>query len=213
MLKEQANFINEKLIELFVELSKAGFKATEDVFNAAINTYGAVGEFIEAMEAEEEEDENMNPETTKLPNIDDLFEAPVNDFVTASIQFAINGGKTEQQALFEAAMNLKAYQEGYEPEEFEPCEDCDCCLAEDEGESLLEVIYAAEANHYDNVNVFMTLIEQGLDNAETFDEEDLELIRYYLKNLPDNSDYDIDMLSPRALELAYKKHKYLRTIK
>lgn len=54
----------------------------------------------------------------------------------------------------------------------------------------------------------MDLIKKHLESKTTFNKADIKLIRFFLRNLPQNSDYDIEELSDHAVELAWKQYKY-----
>lgn len=79
--------------------------------------------------------------------------------------------------------------------------------------SLYEYINLVDNEYAEEVKANLEAIEDHMDGTDVWGEEEYGLVRYYLKHLPNNSDYDIDMLSDRAVFLAWQQHKYIRTIK
>jgi hypothetical protein len=59
-------------------------------------------------------------------------------------------------------------------------------------------------------NELLEVIQGILDRRGHFSKDDYKLIRFYLKQKPFNDPEEINTLSDRALELAWKKHKYAR---
>lgn len=105
------------------------------------------------------------------------------------------------------------------PEEDEAAEeectypDCSCGEVEyTTSEQLIDYIDTLESDYASLVSENLELVENELSGKTEFSQADLYLIRYYLKHLPDNSSYEVDSLSDRGLELAWKKHKYLKNL-
>ncbi len=75
-------------------------------------------------------------------------------------------------------------------------------------ETLLGYIKELDEEYYTQVHEILKDIEDVLKDKTTFNSEELDLIRYYFKNQPYNSE-DIDSLSDKALTLAweYRDHR------
>lgn len=85
----------------------------QKLFNAALNCYSALGQLIETLE---DQDENMDPEKTNLPNLDDVFAGdPASEYVDAIINLASGAGKMEDVKA--AAERLAAHQNDEKPKE------------------------------------------------------------------------------------------------
>lgn len=87
------------------------------------------------------------------------------------------------------------------------CKD-ECFPEREDRTSLIDFVREFEEETKFTTFEIMDAIESHLNNKKTFDKDDIELIRFYLKNLPYNSDYDIDELSDKAIVLAWKQHVY-----
>lgn len=55
------------------------------------------------------------------------------------------------------------------------------------------------------INTALDAIEQAYLDEKEFSEEDIEVLRFYLSNLPANSKHEIDELSDKAVVLAFKR--------
>jgi len=154
----------------------------------------------------EDLDDNMDVENNKLPDVDYLFEDnPVTDFVDARINFAM-GDESEENLnrMKEAAEKIsEAYGEDEAMEctcdEYEGCTECPLPLFE-----LHDFVSSLDEQLSEEVAGAMDLIEIHLHDKESFDEKDTEMIRFYLRNLTTNSHMDIEELSDRAAQLAFK---------
>lgn len=225
-IQEDAQKLQNVLIE-------ADFESTQEVFDAALYLYEQVGVFIETVE---DADTNLDPETSNLPDIDGLFVGnPVSDYVKEVINFYAESKKGNEEAhrkLFEAAINAEKHQNGLAEEvcsypncecgvdgcwdEEEGCEeDCciECCACDLSEMDLHEFIDYTEEDYAAQVMANMELIEEELKGKTEFSQADLYLIRYYLKRQPYTSDFTVEGLSDRGLELAWKKIQYIRNIR
>ena len=194
MLERKLKDISVKLVELYTQMDTSEAKATQGVYDKAIELYSAVGQFIEALE---EADENLDPEKTNIPNLDHLFLGnPVTEYVEAVMDVLSGAGK--MGTVLQAAQKLAQHQA--EPEEKDEMPLADYVTQFGFGELDPEEV--------------MDVIQNVLDRRTTeFSEDDHKLIRFYLKQKPFNNPEEIDQLSPRALELAWKRFKYMRTVK
>lgn len=84
----------------------------------------------------------------------------------------------------------------------EGCEECSL-----EGVELVDYVREFDEDVVLGTLEIMNVIEQELENKTQFTPEDIELIRFYLRNLPNNSAYDIEELSDRAAVLAWLQRK------
>lgn len=289
----------------------------QDLFNAALSCYEAIGELIETLE---EQDENMDPEKTNLPNLDEVFAGdPASDYVDALISYKQGTGKLAD--VIAAGERLADFQNGVEPveeeEEEEIYEDSVAgfakdimdhngitgdfaqgmahqielgfqringstgltlqCVGHDANQGRVEVVLSETDKEYvvkcnnkeysyekkakkeyegfcseyptepvpdaeelfnathpeeeqvkelslgDYVTQFgfgiykpmelLDMIQGILDSKNVFTNEDYKLIRFYLKQKPFNEPEDIDTMSKRALELAWRRFKYMRNVK
>jgi len=128
---------------------------------------------------------------------------------------------------------LGIYDEEDDDDDEEPscgCNDYSDCYCEDldeEEESGIltiwedgELIFSGSDLHnkvedfdetvtHENINL-MEEIEKELRNKNSYTDSEIELMRFYLKKLPFNSEYDIEELSDRAVVLGFKKHLYTK---
>lgn len=102
--------------------------------------------------------------------------------------------------------------------DYETCSNPDCCMEdyedeEDDAESdaldRLDWLYGfvgdIDEEYYNKVNEVMEDIKDALSQVEHYSSKDLDLMRYYLKNLPYNNE-DVESLSDRAIILAFRRH-------
>jgi nucleoside 2-deoxyribosyltransferase len=199
--------VNNSLNELAATVAEAQKLIAEghnynspELYDTAIHILNQADIFLGKLD---EFDENMDPETTNIPELDYLFEDnPVTDFVDARINFAMGDESEENLNRMKAA--AEKISEGYEEaeclcSEYEGCSDCPL-----EEISLYNYVVSLDGEISYEVNAVMDMIEDHLEDVEEFDEEDMELIRFYLRNLPTNSHTDIEGLSDRAVQLAFK---------
>lgn len=331
---------NENVLEAmkalsFIEKQYSAFDKTffaqgynigsQEVYDAAMNLYGSVGQFIQTLE---DLDENLDPNKTKLPDLDKVFEGnPVTDYVSSVIDLATGAGKVE--SVKEAAQKLADYQKevygekkegfscledfidyiladigveqdqsgevfkkelkeaikilgnrpGYskfiisskklgtlegklevsgedvritiadkeynystlppaksydgfcnaypedevaDDEELFPyqsycCPDCDCACEEDDGEDyeeipLIDFIRDTDSVHAEEINANMDSIQEHLDKKVDFDDDDVELIRYYLSHLPQHSEDEVNMMKDSTVKVAYRQRQFIRNI-
>jgi hypothetical protein len=222
--------VQKDMQELHNTLLEADYESKQEVFDRALYLYESVGNFLSTVE---DNDPNLLPETANLPDLDEVFaDDPVSKYVHAAITYAQSEGSEEaEQALKLAALEvadsqkaaledgLCAYPDcdcpgiscfGTEEEDCE--ENCcpECCLCSLEGMDLQDYLDFTEEDYAAQVMANMDLIEQELEGKTEFSQADLYLIRYYLKHQPYNSDYAVEGLSDRALELAWKKIQHVR---
>ena len=200
-MKELSN-VEKKFTDLDNVVFEQGFgMETRQVYNAAINLYDAVEDFIEALE---ELDENMNPETTNLPNIDKIFkDHPASDYVHSLFDAVLGSGSIDD--VKEAAKNLENYQRDMHGKVEDKEEDC-----EDVG--LLAYIEEVDATHVDEVNENLDMIEKYLDGKSEFNDDDVKLIRYYLTHLPQHSLNEVESMEDKTVKLAYRQLQFIRRI-
>jgi hypothetical protein len=117
------------------------------------------------------------------------------------------------------------YEEADDYEESEddmvaPC-DCGCnnCIAKSahEEEEDFEIDIFAVINTFEedvsaDLEFIMGFIADTCRHLDTFNEDNLRLIRFYLSHLPYNSHLDIEGLSDRAVELAWRQLRYNKVI-
>lgn len=77
-----------------------------------------------------------------------------------------------------------------------------------DADNILVDIAKAESTYYAQVDDIMERIETYLASKKVFAKDDLDLIHFYLLQLPSNSDYDVDSLNDRTLVLAWKQEMY-----
>jgi hypothetical protein len=200
---------------------------SSELYDAAINIMTKADIFVGQLE---EMDENMDIEKTNIPSLDDLFEGnPVTDYVDARINLAMGDDSEENINAMKSA--AEAINELYEEEELhglyeesalhqcgcEPGDACSSCPEDDicfedctptsctcEEYSLLEYISAVDNSVTGEINETLSLIEQLLGHADSFSEDDVKILRFYMSHLPSCSFNDIEELSDRAVELAFK---------
>jgi hypothetical protein len=73
---------------------------------------------------------------------------------------------------------------------------------------VYEFIKLIDGEAQDLIEQNLNIIEFALEGETEFTAEDIELLRYYFKQRPDMSDYEVDELSDRAIELAWKAEQY-----
>jgi hypothetical protein len=177
---------------------------SKEVYEAAIDLYESVGQFIETLE---DLDDNLDPEKSNLPDIDFLFEEhPVTDYINAVYNRAVNEDVTTRLEVLRAAKELGKYQHEHDWAVYEEEEEEDF----DYGDSisLYEYIKLIDEEAQDLIEQNLNIIEFALEGETEFTAEDIELLRYYFKQRPDMSDYEVDELSDRAIELAWKAEQY-----
>jgi hypothetical protein len=113
--------------------------------------------------------------------------------------------------------------EGYEEAEDDMVAPCDCgcnnCIAKSahEEEEDFEIDIFAVINTFEedvsaDLEFIMGFIADTCRHLDTFNEDNLRLIRFYLSHLPYNSHLDIEGLSDRAVELAWRQLRYNKVI-
>jgi hypothetical protein len=173
------------------------------VYTAAMDVLDQAEAVVAKLEAL---DDNLDIENHSHPDMDSLFkDNPVTDFVDARINFAMGDESEENLNRMKAA--AEKISEAYEDDavmectcdEYEDCSECPLPLFE-----LYEIVSSLDEEYSEEVAGAMDLIEIHLHDKESFDEKDTEMIRFYLRNLPTNSHMDIEELSDRAVQLAFK---------
>ncbi|QIW88646.1 hypothetical protein P59_048 [Bacillus phage P59] len=173
---------------------------SSDLYDAAVKIMNEADIFVGQLE---EMDDNMDPENTSIPAVDYLFEDnPVTDFVDARINFAM--GDESEENLERMKNAAEQISEAYGEEECvcsadEHCEDCPLELV-----SLHSYVTALDEDITAEINVVLDMIEDHLHDVDSFDKEDTDLIRFYLRHLTTSSFNDIEELSDRAVQLAFK---------
>lgn len=127
------------------------------------------------------QDENMDPEKTKLDltSVDALFpEHPVTDFVSARFDYAKGDQSPEViSKMMAAAKKLREEQ------------------AAPTGEDLLMRVRSVDELFTYEISDLLTAIEDDLGAKQDYSLSDLDLIRFYLEHLPYNSKFDIEEMS------------------
>lgn len=144
----------------------------------------------------EDNDENLNIETSKLgEKLDNIFKEddPITNYVNAKIKHAEEESLDSLLDLLEAAAKAEAAQNKEEEKNMT---------------ALAEHIEKVEDAYYTEMNSIMDKIEKEYTGKKEFTEEDVEVLRVYLRNLPYNSGADIDELSDRAVVLGFKQLMY-----
>jgi hypothetical protein len=200
-------------------LVRQEFKSTQEAYDAALYVLNSVNALIEEIA---DADENLDPEKTNLPDVDELFaEDPVTDYVQAAIMYAQSEGSADaEQALKEAALKVAESQKEL-AEVVCDYPNCGCYFGDEdgchmealEGDNLQDHIDYTEEEYANVVMTNMDLVERELEGKTEFSLTDLYLIRYYLKHLPSNSDYTVEAMSDGALVAAWKKLKYIGRVK
>lgn len=168
---------------------------SQEVYEAAIDLYSNVGQFIETLE---DLDDNLDPEKTNLPNVDALFENhPVTDYIHAVYNRAVKEDVDSQLEVLKAAKKLQDYQN----EETDGYDDEDSI-------SVYEYIKQNDEEAQDLIEQNLAIIEFALEGETELTEEDFELIRYYFKHQSNLSEFEVEELSDRAIELAWKAKQY-----
>jgi nucleoside 2-deoxyribosyltransferase len=200
--------VNNSLNELAATIAEAQKLIAEghnynspELYDAAVHILNQADIFVGQLD---EFDDNMDPETTNIPELDYLFEDnPVTDYVDARINFAMGDDSEENLERMKNAADK--ISESYDEDEEcvcsadEHCEDCPLELV-----SLHSYVTALDEDISQEVNAVLDMIEDHLQDAESFDKEDTDLIRFYLRHLPSSSFNDIEELSDRAVQLAFK---------
>ncbi|UJJ74840.1 hypothetical protein Goe24_00400 [Bacillus phage vB_BsuM-Goe24] len=152
-----------------------------------------VDKIVDELEAQ---DENMDPETTKLGSVDELFSAnPVTDYISARFEYA-KGDRSPQvtSKMLAAAKQLK--EEASTPDKAE--------------------LYA-RVKSYDEITthelmVLMEDIEQVFKDAEGYTSQDIEMLRFFFSNIPTNRKIDIDVASDEDIKAMWDRQKFVRDI-
>ncbi|MCB5367051.1 hypothetical protein [Collinsella aerofaciens] len=127
----------------------------------------------------------------------------------------------DKQYVFEKSKDEDAYEDEdeYDPEEIDDLDDMEYLYAkeadrqlEETSNTLLGHVRNFDSDDEKEINKLLDVIQYVLDLKTDFTQDDLELIRFYLKHLAFRGDIDIDSLSDRALVLAWKQHKYIRSL-
>jgi hypothetical protein len=201
--REQVTNAATELSSAFVDLLGQLWERDADskeVYEAAIDLYSSVGQFIETLE---NLDDNLDPEKTNLPDVDYLFENhPVTDYINAVYNRAVNEDEESQQEVLKAAKELEKYQQEYDGLEDETEEDFE------DGVSVYEYVYEVDDRHVEEIQTNLSIIEFALEGEEEFTEDDIGLMRYYFKHQPHSSHFDVEELSDRGIELAWKALQY-----
>lgn len=152
-----------------------------------------VDKIVDELEAQ---DENMDPETTKLGSVDELFPAnPVTDYVSARFEYA-KGNRSPKvtSKMLAAAKQLR--EEASTPDKAE--------------------LYA-RVKSYDEITthelmVLMDDIEQVFKDTEGYTSQDIEMIRFFFSNIPTNRKIDIDAMSDEDIKAMWDRQKFVRDI-
>lgn len=78
-------------------------------------------------------------------------------------------------------------------------------------ENIYETVEAASLAAAGIIMSTMSEIEEHLTGKTEYTEQDIELVRYYMKNLPSNSDFDIDKLEDQELVMAWHRIAYVHS--
>lgn len=125
----------------------------------------------------------------------------------------------DKQYVFEKPRNEDSCENEceYDPEEVDYLDDMKYLYdtestrqLEETSNILLDRVRNFDSDDEKEINKLLDVIQYVLDLKTDFTQDDLELIRFYLKHLTFRGDTDIDSLSDRALALAWKQHKYIR---
>jgi hypothetical protein len=194
---------NDVMKDKFAELDVAIRRVWSDIFvvGSNYNDPGLYEEAVKALEAAEnfvsvleELDENLDVDHTSIPSLDKFFEGnPVTEYIEAKLEF-MNSKEEDKNAelrLSNAAKKVKEQQGSHE-------------LDVDE---VLNYAASIEQDYLFQSNVVMDMVEELLEGVESFSKKDIELIRFYLKQLPNNSSYDIDALDDSVVALAWNQRK------
>ncbi|UPI12556.1 hypothetical protein [Bacillus phage SBSphiJ4] len=133
----------------------------------------------ELLAAVEDKDPNLDLETTTLPSVDGLFEGePITDYVGARLEMIYGNDSPENlNRMVTAALKLKEEQEA------------------PTGEDLLMRVRSVDELFTYEINDLLIAIENDLGAKQDYSLSDLDLIRFYLGNLPSNSKFDIEEMS------------------
>jgi hypothetical protein len=201
MVKNELTELSGAYVELLAQLIEKEPDSPE-VYDAALDLYSAVGMFIRTLE---DLDDNLDPEKSNLPDMDSLFEDhPVTGYINALYNRAVAGNEEADFEAVRAAKELARYQQERDWLDYEEEEDSDY------GDSLsvYEFIKLNDGEAQDLIEQNLNIIEFALEGETEFTAEDIELLRYYFKQRPDISDYEVDELSDRAIELTWKAEQY-----
>lgn len=194
-----------------------------ELFDAAMDILGQAKTFVSKLE---ELDINMDPDTTNIPDLDYLFEGnPVTEYVDARINFAM-GDESENnlQRMKDAATRINDMYENDNEEEMEctcgpnegctscplstddfcdeDCEDCDCEV------SIYDFVASVDYSATESINTALDMIMESYQEVseDEMEDEDYNMLRFYLSHLPMNSHLSIEELSDKAVFLAFKTH-------
>lgn len=139
-------------------------------------------------------------------DIDKHFEGnPVSDYVQAGIDY-ISGDETAIGRMMDAASKISEQQKG-ENEEME--------YTYLEPAQALEALKLFDEDYYNAVNEALEGIEAHFEgtNIDEWDESEVELARYFLRHNANTSHFEIDMLTPHGVQLAWKRRRYMGAAK
>jgi hypothetical protein len=201
MVKNELTELSGAYVELLAQLIEKEPDSPE-VYDAALDLYSAVGMFIRTLE---DLDDNLDPEKSNLPDMDSLFEDhPVTGYINALYNRAVAGNEEADFEAVRAAKELAKYQQKQDWSDYEEEEDSDY----EDSLSVYEFIKLNDGEAQDLIEQNLNVIEFVLEGETEFTAEDIELLRYYFKQRPDISDYEVEELSDRAIELAWKAEQY-----
>lgn len=201
MVKNELTELSGAYVELLAQLIEKEPDSPE-VYDAALDLYSAVGMFIRTLE---DLDDNLDPEKSNLPDMDSLFEDhPVTGYINALYNRAVVGNEEADFEAFRAAKELAKYQQEQDWSDYEEEEDSDY----EDSLSVYEFIKLNDGEAQELIEQNLNIIEFALEGETEFTAEDIELLRYYFKQRPDISDYEVEELSDRAIELAWKAEQY-----
>jgi hypothetical protein len=162
-----------------------------ELYNATVSLAEQAEALVEAIE---DADENLDPEKTKIPSIEEFFKGnKTSEYVQALIDH--HEGKKTIQEVRKKAQEIEPTQL---PEGMESIEQLKAYV------ELLDEDYTTE------VNDALTWIEQTYKGVADFDKTDVGVLRFYLSHCPYVYKADVDICSDDQIILAYKKQQLLK---
>jgi hypothetical protein len=116
--------------------------------------------------------------------------------------------------------NCVCYNDDFDEDEEDMCApDCECAdynkyepaevaEYEEDFKDTYNYVRVLEGDATEQINTAMDTIEEYLEGVTSFEPEEIELIRFYLRNLPFNSAADVEALDDSAVILVWKQRLY-----
>ena len=138
-------------------------------------------------------------------DVDKHFEGnPVSEYVQAGIDY-ISGDETAIGRMMDAASKISAEQKGENKMGYTYLEPA----------QALEALKLFDEDYYNAVNEALEGIEKHFEGTiiDGWTDDEVELARYFLSHNSNTSHFEVGMLSPHGVKVAWKRRRYMGAAK